>query len=782
MRPEDVWAKSPTRGEESGESLADHTSRVLANLERLKLRCPGLADLCEMPRFWERATLAVLLHDLGKCAVGFQKMVRNEGIFPVRHEVLSCAFLPSLLSQDSQGDFAWVASGILSHHKDLATLQERYPRADPYLDVPDGLESILREVEPTFYESGLEYLSSFLLPLLPAPIRDSVFVDQSVAEELKSDALTIIRRAINSYAKLAEGLSERAFNDPLVLAARFLRGVIVLADHAGSAWREFSFLVALGSVREMLKALRLKKERLYEHQAQSSQALGSVIMAAPTGSGKTEAALLWAARNGEHVRGSPPVFYVLPYQASLNAMRRRLGENFGDDKVALQHSRALQALYQQLLDREYYPRKAAELAKGEVAAARLHVCPFRILTPYQLLRGVFQLPGHEALLTDCVYGRLILDEMHAYEPVRFGQILATIEHLTDDMNVRVLAMSATMPDVMRKTWDRVLSAGGKSSFISADQATFRLFRRHRVHVCRHELVSEQVVNDMRVAAERGLAVLVVATTVKRAQFLADRLIAMLPSHSHVELLHGKFCSRDRFKKEIGLQEHLSARSKGNSPAPLVLVATQVVEVSLNLDFDILYSDPAPLEALLQRFGRVNRFRRHAERDVVVCNVIPEHNPVYERHLVGASIGVLEENNGELIDESKIGSLLNAVYSGTIGSAWASEVERARGDFRQRVIESIRPFQSDPAIQDLFEEQFDGDEILPEQLLPEYEQQWEWDPLLAPLLLVPVTRSQLMRLRREGRLYKLQDCTLVARVAYSSQRGLDPDCDYLSEHI
>lgn len=781
MDATDIWAKSAV-DDQLGESLADHTARVLGNLQGLRVRCPDLGDLCQMPRFWERALLAVLVHDLGKCAAGFQSMLRNQGRFPIRHEVLSCAFLPVLFSSDPHQDFVWVASGVLSHHKDLTELEERYPRPDRYLDIRDGLEVVVSQIEPEFYQRGVEYLSSFLLPLLPHDLKRSITMQVVPIDEIRSCAPVVIRKAINCYSELAQRLASRSFADPVVLAGRFLRGVIVLADHAGSAWQHFSSLAALGAVSDMLPALRIEEKALYPHQARASGTAGSALLAAPTGSGKTEAALLWAARNGQELQGGPPVFYILPYQASLNAMRRRLGKYFGERKVALQHSRALQALYQQLLDRKYDPRSAARWAKAEVAAGKLHVSPFRILTPYQLLRAAFQLPGHEALLTDCAHGRVILDEMHAYEPVRFGQILAILEHLSTDMGARVLAMSATMPDVMRQAWQNVLMPAGKTDFISADHQTFLRFRRHRMRLCNHDLTSENVIAEIQAATERGLAVLVVATTVKRAQIVADQLTHRLSHESSVELLHGKFCPRDRFTKEVSLNGHLDSHADGSDCRPLVLVATQVVEVSLNLDFDVLYSDPAPLEALLQRFGRVNRTQRHTERDVFVCRVIPEGCPVYGRALVEGTLNVLEALDGKMIDESSVSLMLNAVYSGRIGRDWTNEVERAKGDFRRRVLESLRPFQSDPSIQDLFDEQFEGEEVLPEPLLNDYEWQWQHDPLLAPLLLVPVTHGQLMRLRREDRVYKVRDYTLVARVAYSVERGLDPDLDYIADGV
>jgi CRISPR-associated endonuclease/helicase Cas3 len=239
MTPDAIWAKSAEKDDEQGESLLDHTARVLRNVERLRLRCSQVADLCRMPRFWERVTLAVLFHDLGKCAVGFQKMLRNGPRFPIRHEVLSCAFLPCLLSQDAYGDFVWIATGVLGHHKDWVTLQEQYPRADPYMNLPDALELVLREIEVTFYNCGIEYLASFLLPLLPPHLKNSLPNFAITVEEVQRGAHAAIRRSLDAYTGLVQQLAGQNFAAPQVLAGQFLRGVIVLADHAGSAFLDF---------------------------------------------------------------------------------------------------------------------------------------------------------------------------------------------------------------------------------------------------------------------------------------------------------------------------------------------------------------------------------------------------------------------------------------------------------------------------------------------------------------------------------------------------------------
>src|SRR5438046_1355076 len=102
MRAEDIWAKSIAGGRKRGESFSEHTQHVLRAFDQWRSRLPFLPELCGSLRFWDRAGLSVLLHDVGKCAPGFQAMVQNGEPFPHRHEVLSTAILPSLLDPSNE--------------------------------------------------------------------------------------------------------------------------------------------------------------------------------------------------------------------------------------------------------------------------------------------------------------------------------------------------------------------------------------------------------------------------------------------------------------------------------------------------------------------------------------------------------------------------------------------------------------------------------------------------------------------------------------------------------
>ncbi len=702
-----------------------------------------------MSRLWPRAAAAVMFHDLGKCCQGFQNTVRGGVRFRQRHEVLSVALLTRLVPSDANGDLPWIAAAILTHHKDLDEIGELYPDE---LDV-DGLEQLETEATPSFFETAERVFLDCFHPLL-LDVCDLKFAVP--VRTPPGGAVRSIRPVLNAAFELARRIRNQGASSADAIGGRFLRGLLLLADHAGSAGEAFGLLNQIESESVMLAALKVNAADLYRHQRDLRP--GNATLIAPTGSGKTEAAMLWAARTGVQGFGKPVLFYVLPYQASINAMQLRLARSLGTTKVALQHSRAAQAVYRQLLDRDYEPALAARLARKERSLAKLHAKPVRILTPYQLLRGAYQLKGHEALWTDASNSLMIFDEIHAYESVRLGMILATLNHLTRDLGVRALIMSATMPRRLQQIVQSMLPGG---HHLSASPETFAEFRRHCVHLLDGDLLEPGIADRVCADASAGKAVLVVATTVARAQQIYRQLRAELADR--ISLLHGRFHAEDRFDKE----KHLALKRGPEGNEPIVLVATQVVEVSLDVDFDVLYTDPAPLEALVQRFGRVNRRRRVPLRDVFVMQAIPEGSPVYEEHIVRAALEQLARVDNAPLDESMVQQMLDAIYDGPLGAVWAGEVQKHMADFQRNVLDSLMPFRSSDELAAKFDELFDGFQVLPKSLEAEYARRKEEDELSAPALLVPITRGQFFSIKPI-----LKSGTFVADRPYSSLEGLE----------
>lgn len=782
---DDVWAKSAAKGAGGrAESLAQHTWEVLSRLaEFIRLR-PDLAQDLGVPRLWHILFWAALMHDWGKAARGFQARLRGGKRWEHRHEVLSLAFLDWIAGGFAREEQVWVAAAVASHHKDADEIRQLYPPPDE-MDDEDQVAALVAELDEATVRGLWRWLdecaaawieelglseAGVTLPALPDPQAAVAQVRQQGAARIRH-WLKLYRRFVRSIERglpLASG-GEEGRERSLVLGTLALRGHLINADHSASAHAG-----SLPHVRfdadAILVSRGLSRGDLFEHQNRAGATVGSALLTAPTGSGKTEAALLWATRQASDGRAVPRLFYTLPYQASMNAMKLRLEESFGAKMVGLQHGRGLLALYRMLLDRDYGPREAARRARQMRDLVRLNYPPVRVLSPYQMLKGMYRLKGYEALLTDYHDAVFIFDEIHAYEVERLALILRTIEYLAQNYRARFLIMSATFPALI-KHWLR--QALGKPVEIMAAPALFDAFKRHQICLLDGELLSEAGLERIAADAQAGKSVLAVCNLVDRAQAVYRELEWLKERGIHVELLHGRFNVRDRLDKEKLVRECAGAKSAQRRP--IVLVATQVVEVSLDIDLDTIYTDPAPLEALVQRFGRVNRQRRERLVPVHVYRQPDDGQHIYDAALVKGTLEILDRENNQPLDESAVGRWLNEIYAGEVAEQWEAAYRHAATEFEATCIQTLRPFQADEHLEDLFYQAFDGLEVLPEPLYDAYRALKEDDPIRANEVLVPISWGRYQALANEGRvLPRERGEPYIVQALYSSEMGLTFD--------
>lgn len=778
---ETLWAKSALKGEGGEpESLARHTRLVLSRLaDFIQLR-PELPSQLGVPRLWHVLYWAAFLHDFGKAAAGFQSRLRGGPKWPHRHEVLSLAFVDWFTDGLNEEERLWLVAAVVSHHRDAEEILRKYPPPDEFDD-----DDQITELVAALDEETLCSLWRWLAECANAWINEldvsgygiapvDVLAENEAVALVQTKGAVRIHHWLKAYRRFVEQL--RDADSVQIVGTLALRGYMINSDHSASAHAGKLPRIEIEETNLLAKG-DLRQDDLYDHQKEAGKVSGSALLVAPTGSGKTEAALLWAA-NQQHGNGSlPRLFYTLPYQASMNAMKQRLDNTFGkdasgEDLVGLQHGRSLLALYRLLLEREDDPEQAARQARWLRNLNGLNYPPVRVFSPYQMLKGAYRLKGYEALLSDYQGAAFVFDEIHAYEVKRLALILKTIQYLKQHFNAHFFVMSATFPSLIKEWLMQILDNPAE---VKAGPELFEQFKRHQLVLLEGELISEGALAQIESEARLGKSVLVVCNLVQRAQMVYAELATRLKeTGTRVELLHGRFNMRDRSAKESIVRDYSGSISKKRQP--VLLVATQVVEVSLDIDLDTIYTEPAPLEALIQRFGRINRRRKL--KGVAPVHVFTEPTDgqiIYDESLVKRTLSILRSNDGQAIHEGEINEWLDQIYDGEVAERWQKEFEIQAEEFESTCLKTMRAFCSDQSLEELFYKAFNGIEVLPEAFNDEYQEYKEIDPILAGELLVPISIGRYHALKNSGQLYpKERREPHIAKVPYSSELGLTFD--------
>ncbi|MGQ0622130.1 MAG: CRISPR-associated helicase Cas3' [Panacagrimonas sp.] len=356
-----------------------------------------------------------------------------------------------------------------------------------------------------------------------------------------------------------------------------------------------------------------------------------------TGAGKTEAAVMLAHRLLQAGLGEG-LYFALPTMATANQMYQRIGEVYdhlfepdSQPSLVLAHgASSLSAAFRSTI----LPKDSAEPEHEKLATASQRctawladtrkaslLAQVGVGTIDQALMAVLH-AKHQSLRLLGLFGKvLIVDEVHACDSYLFG-VLKTLLKFHREAGGSAILLSATLPQQMRRELCAIYSRseGMQSTdyplLTHADENGLReLPVATRSQVARH--VDVQWLRDPSAcethvleAARAGKAVCWIRNTVSDA---IASYRALKAAHPQTQLFHARFALGDRLRIESEALERFGKKSDADR-AGQVLVATQVVEQSLDLDFDVMVSDIAPIDLLIQRAGRLHRHER-GERGV-----------------------------------------------------------------------------------------------------------------------------------------------------------------------
>lgn len=371
-----------------------------------------------------------------------------------------------------------------------------------------------------------------------------------------------------------------------------------------------------------------------------------VVIEDQTGAGKTEAALLLAHRLMQGGRGSG-LFVALPTMATANAMYARLAKAYralfdadATPSLVLAHGRrALHEGFQKsILPRPIADDPAAtgsastdwadEPAGAQCAAwvaadrRRAFLADVGVGTIDQALLAV--LPSRHAPLRQWGLAQhvLILDEVHAYDAYMMKE-LETLLEFHAALGGSAILLSATLPRETRERLEKAFQHGAGQPEVVLESAAYPLITlagaggaRELPCAAKPELarvVAVERIADVETAIARVVAAAQAGQAVAWVRNSVDDAIeawaALRAAGIAADLFHAHFAMGDRLDIEAAAMARFGRDSTAADRAGRVLVATQVVEQSLDLDFDLMVSDLAPIDLLIQRAGRLWRHAR-----------------------------------------------------------------------------------------------------------------------------------------------------------------------------
>lgn len=576
-------------------SIIEHTNDLLDVLEILW----NLGYIKE-ERIYELIQKACIYHDIGKINKEFQKRVKNKGIKfdenkEVAHNVLSLYFIDESKFNNKE-DYLIVSNAVVNHHD--------------YCDI--GLA--IRE-KSDIIENLLEGLDhKKVKKVIPAKIA-------SISQDI--DAIKIKGYLHKCDYSASSGYTAEYENNFLEKSLENVLNKWKL-DNQDASWNEL-------------------QQYCIENKNEN------IIAIAQTGMGKTEAGLLWISDN----KG----FFILPIRTAINAIYDRTknyisscGGNL-EEQLGLLHSSSLEYLLLQSEDDkyddkdEYIDKKEdKEIIEYEKIAKQLSL-PINVSTIDQLFDFVYKYPAYELKLTTLSYSKIVIDEIQMYGPDLLAYLVYGLERIVEQGG-KVAILTATLPPFVKELLSKNIKFKIKEGGFTDNS------KRHNLKILDKRIDSNDICDKYmeNEKLNKSNKILVVCNSITQAQNLYEEISDIL-GNKNLHILHSKFIKCERLSKESEIIE-FGKTYKDNKSNELdkqsgIWISTSIVEASLDIDFDYLFTELQDLNSLFQRLGRCNR-KGKKDSSENNCYI---YTQIDERSFINGDRGYIDKDIFELSKEA-----------------------------------------------------------------------------------------------------------------------------------
>ena len=576
-------------------SIIEHTNDLLDVLEILW----NLGYIKE-ERIYELIQKACIYHDIGKINKEFQKRVKNKGIKfdenkEVAHNVLSLYFIDESKFNNKE-DYLIVSNAVVNHHD--------------YCDI--GLA--IRE-KSDIIENLLEGLDhKKVKKVIPAKIA-------SISQDI--DAIKIKGYLHKCDYSASSGYTAEYENNFLEKSLENVLNKWKL-DNQDASWNEL-------------------QQYCIENKNEN------IIAIAQTGMGKTEAGLLWISDN----KG----FFILPIRTAINAIYDRTKKyisSYGgnlEEQLGLLHSSSLEYLLLQSEDDKYDDKdeyidqkEDKEIIEYEKIAKQLSL-PINVSTIDQLFDFVYKYPAYELKLTTLSYSKIVIDEIQMYGPDLLAYLVYGLERIVEQGG-KVAILTATLPPFVKELLSKSIKFKIKEDGFTDNS------KRHNLKILDKRIDSNDICNKYRENEKlnKSNKILVVCNSITQAQNLYEEISDIL-GNKNLHILHSKFIKGQRLSKESEIIE-FGKTYKDNKSNELdkqsgIWISTSIVEASLDIDFDYLFTELQDLNSLFQRLGRCNR-KGKKDSSENNCYI---YTQIDERSFINGDRGYIDKDIFELSKEA-----------------------------------------------------------------------------------------------------------------------------------